>query len=111
MKKLTTLLKEAEDTDKYLKIWADQTNKAAKETTTGRVGDKVFINHVAMTCDIDPVEDPKKYAQFKDLLVKANRAGYVSLARADFSPSYPKQDVEQSEIHYLTATWHFIRLK
>ncbi len=45
---------------------------------------------------------------FKQRLVEANRERYLSLVCADMAPTLDQKDVKESEIRYLSATFHFL---
>ncbi|WP_437950752.1 hypothetical protein WME98_08010 [Sorangium sp. So ce296] len=94
-----------------LQSFSQRALAAARSSTTGRWGDqKVFVSHVwneyqrrdgGSTGDLDA---------FKQMLVRANQAGFLSLSRADLVEEMDPADVQRSEIASLGATFHFVRL-
>lgn len=79
----------------------------ARAAKTGRFGDnKVFISEVhrlfPQEMDLDT---------FKEWLLKAQRAGLVPLSRADLVEAMDPELVARSELPYLGATFHFVRLE
>ena len=82
-------------------------NRAAAASPTGWFGDdKVFISHVHRQMGDGPSLD-----SFKRRLVEANTAGLVQLARADLVAAMDPADVSASEVTYLTAEFHFVRVE
>jgi hypothetical protein len=71
----------------------------------GRFGeDKVFISHVwRKTGD-------GELAAFKERLLAAQRAGLVTLTRADLVAAMDPRDVAESEISYRGSSFHFLRV-
>lgn len=63
---------------------------------------KVFISVVASACGYSPA------AWFGRRLVEANRAGLLSLARADLVAAMPAHMVAASEIDSLGSRFHFV---
>ena len=47
---------------------------------------------------------------FKKQLAEANNARLLDLSRADLVQAMDPNDVQQSEVHYLNATFHFVRI-
>jgi hypothetical protein len=45
---------------------------------------------------------------YKELLLLANRQGLLTLSRADLSHLLDQAEVQESEIQYLNATFHFL---
>lgn len=89
--------------------FATQVLVAARRTRTGRFGeDRVFINHAWRRFKLDQRPKDMDLTTFKLRLVEANRARYLSLVRADMAPSLDQKDVKESEIRYLSATFHFL---
>lgn len=92
------------------KAFAQRVLAAARASTTGRFGDdKVFISHVLRQLDTEgfAVGDVKG---IKDRLVEVNRRGLLSLNRADLIEAMDPKDVAASEVKYLNATFHFVRI-
>ena len=90
-----------------LASFAGAVNAAAASSPTGWFGDdKVFISHVHRGLGGDvPIDE------FKRQLVEANTAGLVKLARADLVAAMDPADVRESEVRYLTAEFHFVRVE
>lgn len=93
-----------------LAAFAVQVLEAAKRTkTAGRFGnDRVFINHVWRQFKREQHPKGMDLEAFKQRLVEANRRRYLSLACADMAPIHDQADVKESEIHYRSATFHFV---
>lgn len=94
--------------EKDLKLFAQKVINVAKRCKTGWFGDKkIFISHVwrAFNQQIEiPIDD------FKDLLVKANHQGLITLARADLVDAMDPNDVMESRTNYLNGVFNFIDL-
>lgn len=90
-----------------LATFARQVIAAAEASKTGWFGDnKVFISHVWRQMR-EPGGDMDA---FKARLVDAHRAALLTLSRADLVGAMDPKDVDESETHYLSATFHFVRL-
>jgi hypothetical protein len=90
---------------------AGRVQAAAKVCTTGRFGDnKVFIAHVWRMLQSDPDFAGMSLEIFKERLAAANHARLLDLSRADLVQAMDLEDVRLSEVHYLNATFHFIRI-
>ncbi|HEX5752519.1 MAG TPA: hypothetical protein VFZ09_40310 [Archangium sp.] len=92
-----------------LQSFAERVHQAAKASTSGRFGeDKIFISHVwrALQGQVRGLDEQA----FKNRLVEANRARFLSLSRADLVEAMDPADVADSETRYLGATFHFISL-
>jgi hypothetical protein len=84
---------------------------AARACGSGRFGDnKVFIAHVWRALQNDPDFPAIDLASFKSRLAEANHSRFLDLSRADLVQAMNPADVEQSELHYLNATFHFVRI-
>ena len=84
---------------------------AARDCPTGRFGDnKVFIAHVWRAIEAEPLFQAMNLAAFKERLAEANNARLLNLSRADLVQAMDPDDVRQSEVHYLNATFHFVRM-
>lgn len=105
---------QADSTDpagEELARFAMQVNASAKHCKTGRFGEKVFINHVYKHHQAAfGATDRMGLPEFKKALTQANHEGLVRLARADLVAAMPPADVRESEIKYLNATFHFVRV-
>jgi hypothetical protein len=85
---------------------------AARSCQNGRYGDnKVFIVHVWKTIEHDPGFEEMDLATFKARLAEANNARLLDLSRADLVQAMNQEDVQKSEVSYLNATFHFIRVE
>jgi hypothetical protein len=92
-----------------LAAFAEAALDSARKSRGGHFGeDRVFINHVWKRFRRVHPASGLDLESFKERLLEANRARLLSLARADMSPMLERKDVEASEIHYLTATFHFL---
>jgi hypothetical protein len=94
-----------------LRTFAERVKSAARDCPTGRFGDnKVFIAHVWKALHTDPTFATMELTAFKDRLAEANNARLLDLSRADLVQAMDPGDVSQSEVHYLNATFHFLRI-
>jgi len=94
-----------------LRLFAERVKAAARTCSTGRFGDsKVFIAHVWFSLQADPAFRAMDLAAFKERLAEANNARLLDLSRADLVQAMDPNDVRQSEVHYLNATFHFVRI-
>ena len=94
-----------------LRSFAEQVKSTARDCPTGRFGDnKVFIAHVWKALQVDPAFRTMELAAFKEHLAEANNARLLDLSRADLVQAMDPDDVRQSEVHYLNATFHFVRI-
>jgi hypothetical protein len=92
-----------------LETFAHTVMAAARTCPTGWFGgNKVFISHVWGQLRDEPRFAPLGLAGFKEKLVEANRAGLLTLSRADLVQLMDPADVAASETTYLTATFHFV---
>ncbi len=96
-----------EDLD--LGTFSEQVLAAAKRSKTGRFGDdRIFISHVWRQFQKKNPKAGLTEASFKTLLVEANRARLLSLVCAGMAPFLDQTDVRESEIRYLSATFHLL---
>jgi len=94
-----------------LAAFAQRVKIAASTCTTGRYGNnKVFVAHVWMAVQSDSLFQNMSLGEFKDRLAQANNARLLDLSRADLVQAMDPDDVRQSEVKYLNATFHFIRI-
>ena len=94
-----------------LPTFAERVKSAARVCFSGRFGDsKVFIAHVWRALQADPTFRTMTLAAFKERLAEANNARLLDLSRADLVQAMDPKDVEESEVHYLNATFHFVRI-
>ena len=82
--------------------------EAARHTRDGWVGNKVFVSRVWKEIQIQGSLEGMSFAAFKGQLIQANRERLVSLSRADLAPFMDQQDVLDSEIRHMDATFHFL---
>ncbi len=84
---------------------------AAEECTSGRFGDnKVFIIHVWRALQNEADFRGMDLSAFKQRLAEANNARLLDLSRADLVQAMDPDDVRLSEVTYLNAAFHFIRI-
>ena len=94
-----------------LNHFADRVVTAARACPTGRHGDsKVFIVHVWRMLRDDPEFRGTDFPTFKQRLAEANNARLLDLSRADLVQAMDPEDVQLSEVSYLNASFHFIRI-
>ena len=94
-----------------LASFAEQVKAAARTCTSGRFGDnKVFIAHVWKAIQGVPAFQSMDLKIFKEQLAAANNARLLDLSRADLVQAMDPEDVRQSELRYLNATFHFVRI-
>jgi hypothetical protein len=94
-----------------LAAFAGRVKAAARDCPTGRYGDnKVFIAHVWRMLRSDPDFAGIGLDTFKDRLGEANNARLLDLGRADLIQAMDPDDVRLSELQYLNATFHFVRI-
>jgi hypothetical protein len=94
-----------------LPSFAERVKATARACPTGRFGDsKVFVAHVWRTLQSDPLFRAMDLTAFKERLAEANNARLLDLSRADLVQAMDPNDVRQSEVHYLNATFHFVRI-
>lgn len=92
--------------------FARKVRAAARACPTGRYGDdKVFIVHVWSALEGDPELRGMDLDGFKGRLAEANNARLLNLSRADLVQAMDPKDVRLSEVAYLNATFHFIRIE
>jgi hypothetical protein len=84
---------------------------AAGKCASGRFGDnKVFIIHVWRALQNDADFRGMDLTAFKQRLAEANNARLLDLSRADLVQAMDPDDVRLSEVTYLNAAFHFIRI-
>jgi hypothetical protein len=94
-----------------LGTFARRVQEAARSSPSGRFGDnKVFIAHVWRALKEDPAFAALGPDGFKRRLAEANNARLLDLSRADLVEAMDPEDVRLSEVPYLGATFHFIRI-
>jgi hypothetical protein len=92
--------------------FARRVQSAARACPTGRYGDnKVFIAHVWKALEGEPEFRGMDLDGFKHRLAEANNARLLDLSRADLVQAMDPDDVQSSEVEYLNATFHFIRIE
>jgi hypothetical protein len=95
-----------------LAAFAQTVQASARDCPTGRFGDnKVFISHVWRHLRNEPSFPPLDLGAFKARLAEANHEGLVRLSRADLVQAMSPVDVQESELPYLNAVFHFILIE
>lgn len=108
----TDVLDRASSTSLSDDEFAELTLNAAKETKEGRLGDyKVFISRVWETFQQQHPELKLSLEKFKQRLITANQKQLLTLSRADSPHDLHANDETASEIAYLNATFHLIRIE
>jgi hypothetical protein len=74
----------------------------------GRFGEKVYISAIWRTIERDRKIGDLSLDHFKRWLVRANRDGWLVLARADLIGAMDAKQVNESEINDRGATFHFV---
>jgi hypothetical protein len=74
----------------------------------GRFGEKVYISAIWRTIERDRKTGDLSLDHFKRWLVRANRDGWLVLARADLIGAMDAKQVNESEINDRGATFHFV---
>jgi hypothetical protein len=99
------------DLDLDLAPFARRVVEAARSSPSGRFGDKkVFVVHVWRALQDDPAFAPMGLDGFKRRLAEANNARLLDLSRADLVEAMDPEDVRLSEVPYLGASFHFVRV-
>ncbi|MFT3765234.1 MAG: hypothetical protein QM820_06915 [Minicystis sp.] len=94
-----------------LEAFSKQALAAAHAAKTGRWGDqKVFVSHVWSEYQHRDGSSAVGLDDFKQMLVRANQAGLLSLSRADLVEEMDPADLKRSEIAALGATFHFVQI-
>lgn len=102
-------LAEAPPKSDALESFAAQVTAAASAERQARFGDrKVFISALWRSLRAHPAVAPMSEDDFKARLVEANRAGLLTLHRADLVGAMDPREVAASETRYLNATFHFV---
>lgn len=93
-----------------LKAFAERAVSAARSSRSGWFGDdKVFIAHAWRSAQGGPGFENMEIETFKRRLAEANQARYLDLVRADLVEAMDPRDVQESEVRFLGATFHFVR--
>jgi hypothetical protein len=74
----------------------------------GRFGEKVYVSAIWRTIEHDRKAGELSLDHFKRWLVRANRDGWLVLARADLVGAMDAKQVNESEINDRGATFHFV---
>jgi len=74
----------------------------------GRFGEKVYVSAIWHTIERDRKAGDLSLDHFKRWLVRANRDGWLVLARADLIGAMDAKQVNESEINDRGATFHFV---
>ena len=94
-----------------LESFVQKVQAAARVCPTGRFGDnKVFVIHVWQALQNDEPFRSMDLSSFKQRLAEANNARLLDLSRADLVQAMDPEDVRLSEVTYLNAAFHFIRI-
>jgi hypothetical protein len=105
----TEVATEADEFD--LGVFAQTVLAIARDCPDGRFGDnKVFINHLWRYLATEPTFAGMDYPTFQRRLLEAHQADLLTLTRADLVSVMPPEDVRESEIQYLNATFHLLVL-
>jgi hypothetical protein len=67
-------------------------------------GRKAFVHHVWAMGRFEV-----SLAEFKALLIEANRLGHLMLSRCDLVEAFDAHDVKRSTVSHMGATFNFIR--
>lgn len=101
----------AAEAEPRLRSFAYWVLQSARRCQSGRCGDdRLFINHAWRQYRRDQRPRGMTLESFKLQLLEANRARLLSLVCADMAPFLDQHDVRDSEIHHLSATFHFLCL-
>lgn len=91
--------------------FAAKVMEAARSSPTGRWHDnKIFISHVWAEIQRRGWAGAMTLDAFRERLLEAQKAQLMTLSRADLVQAMSPEDVAASEIAYLNATFHLIRL-
>jgi hypothetical protein len=94
-----------------LAAFASRVRSAAQHAASGRFGDdKVFVSHVWKALEHDPAIGCPTRDEFYQQLLDAHRKGLLELTRADLVERMDRNDVAQSEIRYLSSTFHLLTI-
>ena len=74
----------------------------------GRFGEKVYVSAIWRSIERDRKTGDLSLDHFKRWLVRANRDGWLVLARADLIGAMDAKQVNESEINDRGATFHFV---
>lgn len=74
----------------------------------GRFGEKIYVSAIWRTIERDRKAGDLSLDHFKRWLVRANRDGWLVLARADLIGAMDAKQVNESEINDRGATFHFV---
>jgi hypothetical protein len=84
---------------------------SARRCRSGRFGeDRLFVSHLWRQFKRDQQPRGMTFEGFKQQLLDANRARYLSLVCADTAPLLPQKDVRESAIRFRSSTFHFLCL-
>ncbi len=74
----------------------------------GRFGEKVYVSAIWRTIERDRKAGDLSLDHFKSWLVRANRDGWLVLARGDLIGAMDAKQINESEINDRGATFHFV---
>jgi hypothetical protein len=95
-----------------LAAFARRVQTAARCCDSGRYGDnKVFVSHMWRALEKEPEFHDMGLDSFKQRLAEANNARLLNLGSADLVQAMDPHEVHLSEVSYLNATFHFIRVE
>jgi len=103
---------QSEDTETVAALdFAQAALMAARESPTGKFGpDKVFISHAWRQFNRMHPRHKLELEEFKGKLLAAHRERELTLARADLVPALEFDDVMESELMSMGATFNFIEV-
>lgn len=86
----------------------ERVRDAVRSKSVKRFGEKVFIGSVWKALQRREPFKSMSRAEFDRLLLHAHREGDLRMSRADLVSAMNRKDVDESEIAYLNATFHFL---
>ena len=94
-----------------LSAFATLVRETARGVPTGRFGEsKIFLVHVWRALLAAGRAGPDEETVFKERVAASHAAGLLGLARADLTGAFDPADLAGSEVRFLNATFHFLRL-
>jgi hypothetical protein len=104
----STVAEPAQPAPVPVESFAKTVTAAALRTPEGWLGNKVLISHVWRTIQAANELPGMTIEAYKDQLLLANRQGLLTLSRADLTHLLDPAEVQESEVQYLNATFHFL---
>lgn len=83
--------------------------QAAADQSQKPWGSKVFVSDLYAELEQRGSADDMSLDVFKERLLEAHRAMLLSMSRCDLVEAANPRDVEESEIRYMSATFHLVR--